>query len=74
MYKHAQDNQQWKFMSVYYRFIVRQGRLPVSAMQLSTLLEEALGTDDHAGKIAAKATAAAREQARIDDMAAELDR
>ena len=59
------------------RFIIRQGRLPVpvqSAMQLLTLLEESIGTDSHAAQIAAKATAAATEQARMDNMAAELDR
>ena len=64
-------------MSACCRFIVRQGRLPVpvqSAMQLSTLLEEAIGTDDHAAQIATKAAAAATEQAHMDNMAADLDR
>jgi hypothetical protein len=49
--------------------------MPVqSAMQLSTLLEELIGTDSHAAQIAARATAAAAEQAHMDNMAAELDR
>ena len=43
-------------------------------MHLSTLLEESIGTDSHAAQIAAKATAAAAEQAHMDNMAAELDR
>jgi hypothetical protein len=64
-------------VSSFSSFIVQQGRLPVpvqSAMQLSTLLEESIGTDNHAAQIAAKAAAAATEQACMDNMAAELDR
>lgn len=58
------------------RFIVRQGRLPVPVQddtQLCSLFQAAIGTDEHAAQIAAKAAAAAAEQTRMDAMASELE-
>lgn len=43
-------------------------------VQLCKMFEDAIGTDTHAAQIAAKATAAAAEQARVDTMAEEVER